>query len=112
MPNDEYESLPSSFASACRKADEKQRRKPRDPRIDKLRQLMDDDVSLEHAYAKLNKRAPGDVPEVTLKAAEFLTELGDLERWRNWLAKYSEPERTAILKHLEQRARAHDSNTR
>jgi hypothetical protein len=49
------EGLSSTFAAACRKADEKQRRKPPDPRLEKLRRLLDDDVSLERAWEELNK---------------------------------------------------------
>jgi hypothetical protein len=43
-----------SFAQACREADKKQRRKPVDARIERLRKLMADDVSLDHAWRELN----------------------------------------------------------
>jgi hypothetical protein len=43
-----------TFAKACREADKKQRRKPKDPRIARLRKLMADDVSLEQAHAEIS----------------------------------------------------------
>jgi hypothetical protein len=57
MSGDEYEGLPSTFAAACRAADEKQRKKPRNRRLDRLRFLMDDDkvVSIEAAYAAFGR---------------------------------------------------------
>jgi hypothetical protein len=57
MSGDEYEGLPSTFAEACRRADERQRKKPRNRRLDRLRSLMDDDkvISFEAAYAALER---------------------------------------------------------
>jgi hypothetical protein len=57
MSGDEYEGLPSTFAAACRAADEKQRKKPRNRHLDRLRFLMDDDkvVSIEAAYAAFGR---------------------------------------------------------
>jgi hypothetical protein len=49
----ESEPIEDTFAAACRAADEKQRRKPRDPHLDHLRALMADDVSLPHAIAEM-----------------------------------------------------------
>jgi hypothetical protein len=47
-----------TFAEACREADKKQRRKPRDRRIENLRRLMADDVSLgEISTAHVQDRA-------------------------------------------------------
>jgi hypothetical protein len=100
---DDYDGLTSTFAAACRKADEKQRRKPPDPRIEKLRCLMEGDASLERAWHELNKRAPGDVPIATLHAAEYLLQLGALERWKKWFDAHTAPERAAILQYLERR---------
>lgn len=51
---DEYEGLSSTFAAACRKADEKQRRKPSDSHTEKLRRLMADEVTLERAWHEFN----------------------------------------------------------
>jgi hypothetical protein len=102
-PDDEYDGLSSSFAKACREADEKQRRKPVDPRIARARRLLEDDVSFERAWAELNN--PPDVPTATLHAAEYLLRLGDPPRWRKWFDAHSAQERAAILQHLEQRRR-------
>jgi hypothetical protein len=93
----------STFAEACRKADEKQRRKSPDPRLERLRRFMDDDVSLERAWHELNARAPGDVPIATLRTAEHLLQQGDADRWRKWFDARSPAERVAILQHLERR---------
>jgi hypothetical protein len=64
---------------------------------------MDDDVSVERAWAELNERAPGDVPIATLHAAEYLLQQGNADRWRQWFDSRSPEERAAILQHLEQR---------
>ena len=45
------------------------------------------------------------VPSATLRAAEYLLQLGDLEPWRKWFDAHSAQERAAILQHLEQRKR-------
>jgi len=93
-----------TFAEACRKADEKQRRKPADPRLDRLRRLTDDDVSLERAWHELKaERLSRQVPEALLHAAEYLLQQGDADRWRKWFDSRSPEERAAILQHLEQR---------
>jgi hypothetical protein len=108
IPDDQYADLDSTFAAA-RVADTKQARKPRDPRLDRLRRLMDAEISPEGAYAALNpdpdQRPPGDVPEVTLKAAEYLLQQGDADRWRAWFDGRIPQERAAILQHLEDRKR-------
>ena len=90
-----------TFAAACREADKKQRRKPKDLRLEKLRRLMADDVSLDRAWRELNKRAPGDIPTATLRAAEFLMQVGDAQRWRKWFDVHSANERAGILRHLD-----------
>jgi hypothetical protein len=99
--DDEYEGLSSTFAALCRAADEKQRRKPPDPRLERLRQPMADDVSLERAYAEVSK--PAGVAESTLQAAEFLIQQNDPQRLRAWLAKHSGAERQAISLYLRNR---------
>jgi hypothetical protein len=102
LPRDEYDG--STFADACRKADEKQRRKPPDPRLDRLHRLMDDDVSIERAWHELKaERLSRQVPEALLHAAEYLLQQGDADRWRQWFDSRSPEERAAILQHLEQR---------
>src|SRR5262249_38744358 len=75
-PADQYEGLSSIFAATCRAADEKQRRKPRDRRIERLHQLIDDDVSLERAWRELNS-TPGRAAYGTVEALmHSLRELG------------------------------------
>ena len=54
MTKNEYEGSSSTFADTCRKADAKQRAKPRVPHIERLRRLMDDSVSLDLAYRAIN----------------------------------------------------------
>src|SRR5262249_43179053 len=51
--DDDYDGLSSTFAKLCREADEKQRRKLPDPRLERLRRLMDDDVSIERAWHEI-----------------------------------------------------------
>jgi hypothetical protein len=70
-----------SFAQACRTADRAQRRKPKDRRIERL---------------------PG-VRIATLYAAEFLLQVGDVQRWRQWFDAHSATERAGILRYLEKR---------
>jgi hypothetical protein len=43
-----------TFAAACRGADDKQRRKPKDLRLEKLRQLMADDGSLDGTWREIS----------------------------------------------------------
>jgi hypothetical protein len=43
-----------SFAVACREADKRQRRQPKDRRLERLRRLLTDDVSLVEACYALN----------------------------------------------------------
>src|SRR5262249_60259100 len=43
-----------TFAKLCREADEKQRRKLPDPRLERLRRLMDNDLSIERAWHEIN----------------------------------------------------------
>jgi hypothetical protein len=97
--DDKYDGLPSTFAKACRKADEKQSRKPVDPRIERARRLLDDDVSFECAWDEFN--APEAVPTATLDAAEFLIRQKDPARLRAWVKKHTTAERKAILQHLK-----------
>lgn len=95
LSRDEYDG--STFAAACREA--------KDPHlVEKLRRLMDDDISINQAWDELNTRAPGDVPKATLDAAEYLAQQNDPERLRQWLDRHSAEERTAIRAHLARRA--------
>lgn len=72
-------------------------------RLARARRLMANNISLERAYAELNKRAPGDVPTVTLDAAEYLVQQNDLQRLKNWLMLHNPDDRAAIRKHLSKR---------
>jgi hypothetical protein len=47
--------LPATFAAACRAADREQRKKPRDAHIDRLRQLLAPNVTLERVWAELSR---------------------------------------------------------
>jgi hypothetical protein len=49
--DDEYDGQSSTFAKLCREADEKQRRKLPDPRLERLRRLMADDHPPDRAAA-------------------------------------------------------------
>jgi hypothetical protein len=76
---DEYEGLTSSFAKACREADERARAQ---------RKRQRDHPEKPH------------VAETTLAAAQHLVREGDAERLRAWLARHSPEERQAIHQHL------------
>jgi hypothetical protein len=103
LPRDEYDG--STFAAACDAADEKRRRKgEEDPHLEKLRELLDDDVSLESAWHQVSR--PLGVPIATLWTAEYLLEQGDLERWKKWFDAHTAQERAAILQHLERKKRS------
>src|SRR5262245_49898215 len=95
--HDDYDPS-STFAKACREADEKPARKSTDPHIEKLRRLLDDDLSIESAWQQLGR--PLGVPIAMLWAAEYLIQLGDLERWKKWFDARTAQERAAILDHL------------
>jgi hypothetical protein len=43
-----------TFAKLCREADKKRRSKPKDRHLERLRKLLDDDVSLTEAWYELN----------------------------------------------------------
>src|SRR5215471_18320040 len=44
-----------TFEHACREADRKAAARPQDRRLERLRRLLEDDVSLERAWAELNR---------------------------------------------------------
>jgi len=65
-------SIGSTFAKLCHEADKVQRRNPVDPRIARLRKLMADDVSLDHAWRKLNAaKISGRAARSTVEALMF-----------------------------------------
>jgi hypothetical protein len=59
-----------TFWRACRRADAKAAKAKRDPRLDRLRRLLDDSVSLETAWAELN-HTPGHAAASTLEALAY-----------------------------------------
>jgi hypothetical protein len=105
--DDDYDGLPRTFAKLCREADEKQAREPVDPRIERARRLLDDDMSLERAWNEIY-RDRGRVTEVTLEAAEFLIREKNPVKLRAWLAKFTAQECEAILQRVEQRRKARE----
>jgi hypothetical protein len=103
LPDDQYPG-PSTFAAACRVADRKQARKPHDPDIERVRPLLNDDVSLERAWREIKaERLRRQIPEAVLQAAVYFVQQGDANRWRKWFDARSPEERAAILQHLEER---------
>jgi hypothetical protein len=68
---DEYDGLFSSFAATCRAADEKQRKKRRDPHIERLRQLLEANVSLERVWSEVSRPPPGRAAYRTVEALMF-----------------------------------------
>jgi hypothetical protein len=65
--------LPATFAATCRAADREQRKQPRDPHIERLRQLLADDVSLARAWNEVGHpwRAEGRAAGSTVEALVF-----------------------------------------
>ena len=57
-----------TFLRACDIADAKARKIKPDPKIERLRALMNDDVSLEHMWAELNANRP--MPDATIEAVK------------------------------------------
>jgi hypothetical protein len=69
----------------------------------RLRRLLDNNISIERAWAELNE--PRGLARPTIDAAEYLLKLNDPKRLQAWLAKHSAAERAAIRQHFEQRER-------
>jgi hypothetical protein len=69
-----------TFGEFCREADKKQRRKPVDARITRLRKLMADDVSLDRAWRELNDR-PQRAAESTALMYSLRSGVGTLSRF-------------------------------
>jgi hypothetical protein len=67
--------LSSTFAAACRAADEKQRRKRVAPAIERLRRLLDDGISLVRAWHELSKPS-GRAADGTVDALVFALRRG------------------------------------
>jgi hypothetical protein len=71
-------------------------------RLDRLRGLLADGVSLKRAFAQINKLSPGDMPTATLQAAEFLLQQKDRARMRAWLSRHGADERAGVFRHLDE----------
>jgi hypothetical protein len=78
--DDEYEGLSTSFARACRAADEQQKAQP-----------------------KARQRTQDYVPASTLMAVEYLVRESDPERLHSWLMAHRSSERIAILEHIRRK---------
>ena len=74
-----------------------------DGELARLRRLLADGVSLDHAWHELAKRAPGDVPLATLHTAEYLAQQKDPQRFKDWLARHTREDRATIREHLSKR---------
>jgi hypothetical protein len=61
--------MTDSFDDLCRQADERERNRPIDPDIVKLRKLLDDSVSIERVWDELNKRSAA--PKATVEALAY-----------------------------------------
>src|SRR5262245_39486300 len=82
-----------SSSKAYREADARQRRQPKDPRLEKLRRMMADDVSLAQAWYELNvARFFGCAAVSTVKALMFSL--------RNGVAALARPETVHRLSEL------------
>jgi hypothetical protein len=72
-------------------------------RLARLRDLLPEDISLDHAVYELieARRAAHAVATATLAAVEYLIQQNDAARLRQWLVQHSAQERAAILQKLE-----------
>ena len=59
-----------TFEHACRKADRKAAARPQDHRLERLRRLLESEVSLERAWHELN-RGDGQAPQATVEALVY-----------------------------------------
>jgi hypothetical protein len=64
----EYSNM-DTFERACREADRRAAARPQDPRLKRLRRLLEDDVSLERAYHELMRNRPA--PKATVEALVY-----------------------------------------
>jgi hypothetical protein len=61
--------MDDTFERACREADRKTAAHPQDPRLTRLRRLLEDDVSLERAQHEIMRARPA--PETTVDALVY-----------------------------------------
>jgi hypothetical protein len=69
-----------TFERACREADRKTAARSQDPRLTRLRRLLEDDVSLERAQHEIMRARPA--PEATLDALVYSLRRGITELTR------------------------------
>jgi hypothetical protein len=69
--------MDDTFARACREADRKGAARPQDPRLKRLRRLLEDDVSLERAQHQIMRARP--TPEATVDALLYSLRRGIAE---------------------------------
>jgi hypothetical protein len=75
----EYSNM-DTFERACREADRRAAARPQDPRLKRLRRLLEDDVSLERAYHELMRNRPA--PKATVEALVYSLRRGITELTR------------------------------
>jgi hypothetical protein len=61
--------MDNTFERACREADRKDAARPQDPRLTRLRRLLEDDVSLERAQHEIMRARPA--PEAFVEALMY-----------------------------------------
>jgi hypothetical protein len=91
------------FDRACREADRKAAAQPQDPRLKRLRRLLENDVSLERAYQELLRNRPA--PKATLEALVYslrrgVTELTQPDAQRR-LSELAEDQVKTICRRLQ-----------
>ena len=75
----EYSNM-DTFERACREVDRRVAARPQDPRLKRLRRLLEDDVSLERAYHELMRNRPA--PTATVEALVYSLRRGVTELTR------------------------------
>ena len=60
-----------TFEHACREADRKAAARPQDRRLERLRRLLESEVSLERAWVELNRRHDNEAPQATIEALVY-----------------------------------------
>jgi hypothetical protein len=83
--------MDDTFERACREADRNAAARSQDPRLTRLRRLLEDDVSLERAYAEFMRERP--TPEATVDALVYSLRRG--------IAELTEPDTLRRLSELD-----------
>jgi len=69
-----------TFERACREANRKAEARPRDPRLERLRRLLDDDISLERAWHEPNQMSGAPAATVEALAYSLRRGVGELTK--------------------------------